>query len=96
MHVQVKPTLAGSVAGVREYMAQYPYTCLEQRVSKAVALRDKAMWQAIIKELPSYLDAEGLLKYFPIMWKGSDVLTAYVLAIAEEAGYEFPDICKTR
>ena len=96
VHVQVKPTLAGSLAGVREYMAEYPYICLEQKISKAVALRDKSMWQAIMKELPSYLDSEGLLKYFPLMRKGSDVLTAYVLAIADEADYKIPEYLENK
>ena len=91
VHVDFKPTLARSLAGVREYMGEYPYSCLEQRVSKAIALRDKSMWKAIIMALPSYLDSAGLLKYFPLMREGSDVLTAYVLAIADEADYKIPE-----
>jgi uncharacterized protein YfaS (alpha-2-macroglobulin family) len=88
--VRLQPRIADGLAGVREYMSQYPYGCLEQKISKAVALRDKALWQERMRELPAYLDGEGLLKYFPLMRTGSDVLTAYVMAVAHEAGFEIP------
>jgi hypothetical protein len=71
-------------------MSYYPYTCLEQRVSQAVALRDLSRWRALMNALPSYLDSDGLTKYFPIMREGSDVLTSYLLSIADEAGWEIP------
>ncbi|QOY92689.1 alpha-2-macroglobulin [Massilia sp. UMI-21] len=79
--------LAGSMAGVRDYMAAYPYTCFEQRASKAVALGDPALWAAVTATLPAHLDDAGMLKYFPTMRDGDDALTAYVLAVADEAGY---------
>ncbi len=72
-------------------MRQYPYGCLEQKVSKAIALRDEGMWKQIMAELPSFLDEDKLLKYFPTMQRGSDVLTSYVLSIAHEAGWEIPE-----
>ncbi len=96
VYVQVKPVASQSLAGIREYMAAYPYTCLEQNVSKAVALRNGDMWQSLMKYLPSYLDSEGLLKYFPLMRQGSDVLTAYVLAVAHEADFKIPEYLKNR
>ena len=71
-------------------MRAYPYICLEQRVSRAVALRDPKLWSGIVADLPSYLDSDGLLKYFPTMHEGSDVLTSYVLAVANEAGLSLP------
>ncbi len=43
-------------------MRAYPYVCLEQRVSRAVVLRDAGMWRAIVADLPDYLDSDGLLK----------------------------------
>ena len=67
-------------------MSRYPYTCLEQQVSRAVALRDERRWREIADTLPGLLDGDGLLKYFPTLDQGSEVLTAYVLAIAHEAG----------
>jgi hypothetical protein len=77
-------------------MDRYPYTCLEQRVSRAVVLGDGALWQAIVNGLPSYLDADGLLKYFPGMVLGSDVLTSYFLSVTHEAGLSLPESLKER
>jgi uncharacterized protein YfaS (alpha-2-macroglobulin family) len=72
-------------------MRRYPYRCLEQRVSRAIALHDDALWREVATALPSYADANGLLKYFPTSDEGSEVLTAYVLSIATAAGRELPE-----
>ena len=49
--------------------------------------RGRAGWTSC----PAYLDRDGLLKYFASDWiEGDDTLTAYVLAIADEAGYAVP------
>lgn len=90
VRVSLAPRLAGELSGVADYMGSYPYSCLEQRVSKAVALQDKTAWQAIMKVLPGYMDNDGLLKYFPPMDKGDETLTAYVVAVSHEAGLEIP------
>ena len=50
-----------SLAGVRAYMLYYPYGCFEQRLSKAVALDDRAAWSAMMNDLPAYTDRNGLL-----------------------------------
>ena len=47
-------------------------------------------------QLPVYLDDDGLAKYFPSMFSGSDTLTSYLLAIADEAGWELPAEPKAR
>lgn len=90
----VEVTLAGSIAdglvGVRGWMREYRYTCLEQQVSRAIALDDDALWSTIIQSLPSYVDRAGLLKFFPTMDRGSAVLTAYVLEIAHLAERPLP------
>jgi len=88
VNIAMRPTLLNGVEPVRRYMRRYPYGCLEQKVSKAISLRDETMWNRLIDELPGYLDGDGLLKYFPSMRRGSDTLTAYVLAIAQEAGWD--------
>ena len=88
LHLRAK--LADELSGVKEYMQDYPYSCLEQRVSQAVALRAADRWRAVMNALPAYLDSDGLAKYFPIMREGSDTLTAYLLIIADEAGWEIP------
>ena len=90
VQVSLSPSLGAGLAGVRDWMRQYPYGCLEQRVSVAVALGDPKLWNAIVADLPSYTDSDGLLKYFPVMANGSDVLTSYFISIAHEAGLTIP------
>jgi len=95
--VELRARLGDSLDGVREYMASYPFTCLEQRVSQAVALRDEALWRRVMDALPGYLDRDGLAKYFASDWlEGSDTLTAYILAIAHEAKWPIPDAAAER
>ncbi len=95
VRVTLAPSLAAGLDGVREAMRRYPYRCLEQRVSRAVALRDAGLWHEIATALPSYADANGLLKYFPTSESGSEVLTAYVLSIATAARLELPERVRT-
>ena len=90
VQVVLGSTLTEGLAGVREWMRWYPYTCLEQEVSRVVALRDEGRWHGLAASLPSYLDSDGLLKYFPRMDQGSDVLTAYVMSVIHEAGWKIP------
>jgi hypothetical protein len=92
----LSPTLLAGVEGVREWMRRYPYSCLEQQISRAVALHDEQLWQKVMASLPSHVDTDGLLKYFPTMEYGSEVLTAYVLAISHEAGWTLPDEVQER
>jgi uncharacterized protein YfaS (alpha-2-macroglobulin family) len=90
VQVVVSATITDGLESVREWMRRYPYTCLEQQVSRAVVLRDQQLWRDLMGALPAYLDSSGLLKYFPPLPWGSEVLTAYVLAIAHEAGWTLP------
>ncbi|MBX9630342.1 MAG: alpha-2-macroglobulin [Burkholderiales bacterium] len=94
--VHLRSRLADELSGVREYMTRYPYTCLEQRASVAVALRDESAWRTLMAALPAYLDRDGLAKYFPAMREGSDTLTSYLLALGHEAGWEIPEAARTR
>jgi hypothetical protein len=74
---------------VRDWWARYPFACLEQKTSKAVGLRDGKLWQTVVAQLPTYLDSDGLASYFPPRDgdsnRGSDTLTAYLLATTHEA-----------
>ena len=83
-------TLGDGLSGLRTYMREYPYACLEQKVSKAIATRDRRAWEAIQEALPGYLDSNGLAVFFPGMERGSVALTAYLLAISLDAGYALP------
>ena len=91
IRLQLRGSLVEGMASVRDWMREYPYTCLEQQISRAVALRDVQRWRAIMAVLPTYQDRDGLLKYFPTTEYGSETLTSYVLAIANEAGWPIPD-----
>jgi len=97
LEITLRARLGDGLDGVREYMRSYPYPCLEQQVSRAVALRDRAAWDALMQRLPAYFDRDGLLKYFPTDWlEGEDTLSAYVLAIAAESGFEIPEDSRQR
>jgi hypothetical protein len=77
--------------GVRDYMTAYPYNCFEQQLSRAVATGDAGAWTRLAGEMPTYLDADGLLRYFPSeTLPGSEALTAYVLSVTSEAGLPLP------
>ena len=86
----VRPSLIEGMGAMRDWMRRYPYSCLEQQISRAVALRDQGEWEHIAAILPSHLDLDGLLKYFPSMAQGSEVLTPYALSIVHEAGWTIP------
>ncbi|WP_409338024.1 alpha-2-macroglobulin family protein [Curvibacter microcysteis] len=85
----LQPRLAEGLPGVRDWWAAYPYACLEQQSSRALGLRDVRRWQALLNQMPGYLDADGLASYFPPREgeasRGSDVLSAYLLAASHEA-----------
>jgi alpha-2-macroglobulin len=84
-------SLGDSVAPMKDWLARYPYTCLEQKVSIAIGREDDAAWQTLVGEMESYVDASGLLMYFPGQHLGDDRLTAYVLAISHAAGRALPE-----
>jgi uncharacterized protein YfaS (alpha-2-macroglobulin family) len=105
LRLSLQPKLATGLTGVRDWFASYPYACLEQKTSKAVGLRDGTAWQAVIAQLPTYLDANGLAMYYPaqpgMQAQGSDTLTAYLLAATHEAAalnaaFMLPDDAVTR
>ena len=90
--IALSDSLAAPLAGVRDYMQLYPYNCFEQRLSRIVASGDNTGWKALADALPTYLDSDGLVRYWPdARATGSPELTAYVLATASEAGLTIPD-----
>lgn len=96
LDVAAAPSLGGVTTGIEEYLRHYRYGCLEQQTSIAVGLGDEARWQTIAAALPSYTDGDGLLKYFPDMTEGSEVLTAYVLSVVTAQGWEIPAISRDK
>ena len=90
--VAMRRSIAGGLDSMREYMEQYSYTCFEQRASVAVALNDPARWSVLMADIGNFMDDEGLVKYFPSgRLRGSPILTAYVLTIADAAGFAVPE-----
>ncbi|MFT0548063.1 alpha-2-macroglobulin family protein [Allopusillimonas ginsengisoli] len=85
LQVHLQSTLAGGLPGVKEWFQAYPYTCLEQVSSRAIGLMDTSTWAGIMRRLPGYMDADGLVAYFPGARYGNEVLTAYLLVISHEA-----------
>ena len=97
LEVTLQATLGGHLDGVHEFMSQYSYVCFEQLASRAVALRERSAWDALMSRMPAYLDEDGLLKYFPTdRLQGDDTLTAYILTLADEAGWTIPDTDRQR
>jgi alpha-2-macroglobulin len=95
--VKLSDTLAPPLAGVRDYMTAYPYSCFEQQTSRFVTLDDVASWDALAAAIPAYMDNDGLLRYWAdSSMKGSPALTAYVLSITAEAGFIIPEKSKER
>ncbi len=95
VQVLLQAQLGGDQSGPRRFFENYPYSCLEQLSAKALGLHDAAQWQRVMASLPAYLDADGLASYFPLQAgagdRGSDRLTAHLLAAAHEAGREIPE-----
>ena len=89
LKLSLQPSLAEGLEGVRDWFANYPHICLEQKTSKSIGLRDGKAWQMVVAQLPSYLDNDGLANYFPPRDgeanRGSDTLTAYLLSATHEA-----------
>jgi len=96
INLSLRPRLSNGLGGVTWFMKRYPYSCMEQKVSKAVALRDEDLWRNVLSQLPSHLDKDGLVKYFPTCLLGSDVLTAYILSLSHEAGWNISADVKER
>ncbi len=97
---ELRATLAASLLDgqttLRDYMRRYPFACLEQQASKAVATRDAKLWQGMIDHLPAYLADNGLANFFPGNGSGSVALTAYLLSLADEAEWTLPTHARAR
>lgn len=90
--VALSDSLAPPMQGVREYMLAYAYNCFEQQLSRIVATGDLAKWDALSASIPSYMDGDGLLRYWPVAdMRGSTELTAYSLAITSASGLKIPE-----
>ena len=90
--VALSDSLAPPLEGVSRYMQQYPYECFEQRLSRIVATGDSGSWTVLASALPTYLDKDGLLRYWPSGdLEGSPELTAYAVAMTSASGLVLPE-----
>ncbi|MEO7497845.1 MAG: alpha-2-macroglobulin family protein, partial [Massilia sp.] len=88
--VSWRASLAESAIGsAQAWMAAYPFRCMEQVSSMAVVGAGPAQWQQAMAQLPKFMDANGLVSYFPGT-RGSEVLTAYLLDISAAAQLPLP------
>ena len=86
-----------ALAESKRWMAQYPYTCLEQQSSRFVALDDRAGWDALMAALPKYIDDSGLARFFPeATLSGSEMLTVQLLDLAHAKGWPVPEAQRSR
>jgi uncharacterized protein YfaS (alpha-2-macroglobulin family) len=80
--------------GLKRFFEDYPFVCLEQKASVAIGLRDEARWQQVVDAMPTYLDDNGLARYFPGEDSrgnaGSPALTAYLLDASHAAAFAIP------
>lgn len=97
IEVGLSARLSTPPPGVKRFFEEYPFVCLEQKTSVAIGLRDATRWQQVVDALPTYLDANGLARYFPGDGSdgqrgnaGSPALTAYVLDASSAAGFGIP------
>ena len=104
LSIAFQPKLSDGLPGVREWFQRYPYACLEQKASIAIGTLDEARWDDVARQIPLYLDSDGLASYFPPRADeasaGSDVLTAYLLTASAEANaighYAIPDATRAK
>ncbi|AAN49385.1 alpha-2-macroglobulin family protein [Leptospira interrogans] len=90
IEVSLKSSLTGgAILSSKEYMNRYPYSCLEQKLSKAIS--SEKDWDQIMNQLNTYLDGDGLLKFFPMSLYGSEILTSYVLILSSESDKKIPE-----
>lgn len=71
--VLIRSSIADGLDSMRQWMGRYPYTCLEQQVSRAVALRDEDLWRDLVGALPAHLDvpARFRCKWLPCCGRSS-------------------------
>jgi alpha-2-macroglobulin len=99
VRVSLSPAFATDAAGIRDYMRDYPFYCLEQRTSKAISLRDPVLWGIISSTIDQYITESGLVNYYPDQNGydgGYDVLTSFVLAASHEAKFKLPEAAQKK
>ncbi|MBP8162041.1 MAG: alpha-2-macroglobulin [Propionivibrio sp.] len=93
IEVALSAKLSTPPPGLKRFFEEYPFVCLEQKTSVAIGLRDATRWQQVVEAMPTYLDNNGLARYFPGEARGnagSPALTTYLLDASHAAGFDIP------
>jgi uncharacterized protein YfaS (alpha-2-macroglobulin family) len=91
IQVSLTSSLASGLPTVNQFMNTYLFSSFESYFSQAVISADPQQWAAVMKLLPSYLDTDGLVKFYPGAESGDDVLTSYVLSGSQLGRTKLPD-----
>lgn len=89
LQVSGQARLADSLGTVKAWFRSYPYSCLEQKTSRAAGLQERALWDGIMEMLPTYIDDKGLAAFYP-NGRGYPFLTAHVLRLSSVTGWPIP------
>lgn len=95
VQVSGEARLTDSLETMKEYFRNYPYSCLEQKTSKAVGLQDRAAWDQVMELLPAYLDDNGFAAFYPNTG-GYPFLTSYILSVSKGIGWPVPENSRKR
>ena len=96
LQLSALPSLASDLPGVKNFWDNYHYDCFEQRLSRAVSLNSEQLFSELMKIANSYVDRDGLIKYYPNSREGSVFLTNYVLQIVHHKGWALDEDIQTR
>lgn len=87
--LNLSSTLLPGPEALREFMRNYEYHCLEQDFARAVILEDDKLKQKIDRELSSYTDDRGFLKFYPAPEeKGHLFLSSHLLEVSHLVGWK--------
>lgn len=94
--VNALPSLASELPGIKKFWELYPHSCFEQKLSRAISLNSKKDFDELMKVSELYLDANGLVKFYPQSTEGSVFLTNYVLQLTAIRKWKLNDNFQTR
>lgn len=96
LQLSALPSLASDIPGVKNFWDNYFYDCFEQRLSRAISLNSEKQFSELMKISSSYIDRDGLIKYYPNSRSGSLFLTNYVLQISHYKGWNLDEDLQSR
>ena len=86
--------LSTDLPGLKKFWIDYPFNCLEQLISKYIALNDLKSFELLTRKINLYTDGAGLLKFYPDQREGSVYLTNYLLQVLHYKNWALPSDTK--